>query len=172
MISGIKLVMLDRDGTINKRIHNNYLLKNQDIIRPVDFDSLIKIHDSNIIISIVSNQPCISKKIITYSEVVLLTQFLLRPIFNLGEESIFICPHQENEGCNCRKPKPGLIFKCLEYFDISPNQSIFVGDTEKDATAAREAGVQFFGVCWDSKCLGDNCLHTISDVVDNVIKRM
>jgi len=172
MTSGIKLVMLDRDGTINKRIHNNYLLKTQDIIRPVDFDSLIKIHNSNIIISIVSNQPCISKKIITYSEVVLLTQFLLRPIFELSEESIFICPHQENEGCNCRKPKPGLIFKCLEYFGISPTQSIFVGDTEKDATAASESGVQFFGVCWDSKCLGDKCLHTISDVVDRVIKRM
>jgi D-glycero-D-manno-heptose 1,7-bisphosphate phosphatase len=162
--------MLDRDGTINKRIHNSYLLKNQDIIRPIDFSSLVNIHNSDIIISIVSNQPCISKKIITYSEVVSLTQFLVRPIFELSEESIFICPHQEKEGCDCRKPKPGLILKCLEYFDISPDQSIFVGDTEKDATAAREAGVQFFGVCWDSPCLGERCFHTISNVVSNIIR--
>jgi len=56
----IKLLMLDRDGTLNKRIPDNYLLKEKDILWPADFNDLLKIINSDIKISVVSNKACVS----------------------------------------------------------------------------------------------------------------
>jgi D-glycero-D-manno-heptose 1,7-bisphosphate phosphatase len=165
----IKLVMLDRDGTLNKRIPDNYLVKEKDILWPADFNDLLKIINSDIKISVVSNQACVSKKLISYSDVISLTKSVISPLFEIDEKSIFICTHQEIENCFCRKPKPGLILKSLEYFKISSGDSVFIGDSEKDAEAASAANVRFIGVCWNSKCLGQKCVHSLSSAVDIIL---
>jgi len=168
-MSKVKLLMLDRDGTLNKRIPNGYLLAEKDILRPTDLDSLVRIIDYNIKIAIISNQACISKKMISYEEIIKITKSILRPSIEIDDRSIFICPHQESENCFCRKPKPGLILKCLEYFNINKADSVFIGDSNLDAEAAKIADVRFFGVCWDSKCQGEICLHSISNAVDRIL---
>lgn len=168
-MSEIKLVILDRDGTLNKRIHNNYLLKIADIERPKDFYELSKLCSSGIKIGIASNQACVSKKLISRQSVITITKSVLKPILEIDDDSIFICTHQDFENCTCRKPKPGLILKCLEYFDANASDAIFIGDTERDSEAAASAGVKFIGVCWNSECLGEECLHSITNVVKAIL---
>lgn len=165
----VKLLMLDRDGTLNKRVPNGYLLSEKDISRPPDLDSLVRLTNSGVEVAIVTNQACISKKMISYEETVKITKSVLCPSIEIDDRSIFICPHQENENCFCRKPKPGLLLKCLEYFKINKADSVFIGDSNLDAEAAKNADVRFFSVCWDSNCQGKICLHSISNAVDRIL---
>ncbi len=59
------------------------------------------------------------------------------------EGSIEICPHAPSEGCACRKPEPEMLLRLMRRFDADESQTLFVGDMEKDAEAARRAGVSF-----------------------------
>lgn len=56
-------------------------------------------------------------------------------------ESTF-CPHLKVQ-CDCRKPKPGMIFQVIESLRVQKEEVIFIGDDEKDRSAAISAGVDF-----------------------------
>lgn len=56
---------------------------------------------------------------------------------------IRLCPHGKDEDCDCRKPKPGMIYKIMDCCQISPEGTLFVGDMETDQRAAEAAGVDF-----------------------------
>ena len=58
---------------------------------------------------------------------------------NTYVDSIYYCPHVPEENCNCRKPKPGLLIKATNDFDIDLEKSYFIGDSESDLKAAKEA---------------------------------
>ena len=55
---------------------------------------------------------------------------------------IIHCPHKPSENCNCRKPKPGLIFKASKEFNIDLKKSFFIGDSLTDLGAANNAGCE------------------------------
>ncbi|MCP4722764.1 MAG: HAD-IIIA family hydrolase, partial [Desulfobacteraceae bacterium] len=54
---------------------------------------------------------------------------------------IFFCPHTPEEGCDCRKPLPGLINQAKAAYNIDPAQSLMVGDSAKDIECGQAAGV-------------------------------
>ena len=55
-------------------------------------------------------------------------------------KDIFFCPHTPEEGCDCRKPKPGLIFQAREKYGIDISATTMVGDSARDIACARNAG--------------------------------
>jgi histidinol-phosphate phosphatase family protein len=66
-----------------------------------------------------------------------------------------LCPHTDVDGCDCRKPKPGMFRELARLYDVALSASTHVGDSEKDRDAAMAAGVgtfvwacDFFG--WDT----------------------
>ncbi len=95
--------------------------------------------------AIATNQQGVGKKMYTCEDVLNLhLQFLDTIGRGLKEFPIFICPHLEgDESCNCRKPKSGLLLSSLEYFQISPENAIFIGDQFSDAGAAGSLGMDF-----------------------------
>ena len=58
-------------------------------------------------------------------------------------DAIYYCPHDWNEGCECRKPKPGLLFRAQRELNLDLSRTPFVGDDERDAEAADAAGCPF-----------------------------
>ena len=57
-------------------------------------------------------------------------------------DAIYVCPH-ENDACECRKPKPGMLLEAMRDFpSIDPRQSVLFGDSNSDIEAARRAGVE------------------------------
>lgn len=70
------------------------------------------------------------------------------------EGAIEMCPHAPFAGCPCRKPKPLMLLRLMHRFGVRRDQTLFVGDMDRDAEAARRAGVrfawahEFFG--WDA----------------------
>jgi D-glycero-D-manno-heptose 1,7-bisphosphate phosphatase len=55
-----------------------------------------------------------------------------------------LCPHTDADGCDCRKPRPGMFLELARLYDLSLDGSTHVGDSEKDRAAATAAGVGTF----------------------------
>lgn len=143
---------LDRDGTINKYVG---FLRDIDQFELIDgvSDAIKKINSSGYLAIVVTNQPVIARGEITLSQ--------LQEIHNkmetlLGKEGayldgIYYCPHHPHRGyvgeitnfkidCECRKPKPGMLIKAAEDFNIDLRHSYMIGDSESDIEAGRTAG--------------------------------
>ena len=59
------------------------------------------------------------------------------------EAAIQLCPHALDAGCACRKPHPGLLHRIMRFYGVAPARTLFVGDQQIDAEAARRAGTRF-----------------------------
>jgi D-glycero-D-manno-heptose 1,7-bisphosphate phosphatase len=86
---------------------------------------------------IISNQPDISRGFIKKGVTEKISQ-IIYDRFPIKE--ILICPHDDYHNCNCRKPKPGMIFELSKKYDIDINKSFLIGDNWKDTEAGQKAG--------------------------------
>ncbi len=147
-----KAIFLDRDGTINKYV--GFLRNiNEFELLPGVSEAVKKINESGFLAIVVTNQPVIARGEVTVPE--------LRVIHNkmetlLGAEgayldAVYFCPHHPHKGyagevealkidCECRKPKPGMLLKASEDFNISLEDSWMIGDGENDIKAGKAAG--------------------------------
>lgn len=140
-----KLIILDRDGCINAlKSTTKYVYQVKDFeIFPDAIEFVKKCLNANKKIAIATNQRGISKGLYTLGDTIELHSFFLSKIGRLEFDiPIFVCPHEEDE-CNCRKPRPGLLKSAMEHFDVERHDTIFVGDSESDRHAARNAKVDF-----------------------------
>jgi len=147
-----KAIFLDRDGTINKYVG---FLRNIDDFELIDgvAEAIRKINESGYLAIVVTNQPVIARGEVSFNE--------LEEIHNkmetlLGKEgayldAIYYCPHHPHKGyegerpelkidCDCRKPKPGMLLKAAEDFNIDLSQSWMIGDGQNDVVAGINAG--------------------------------
>ena len=147
-----KAIFLDRDGTINKYV--GFLTKPEQFeLLPGVADAIKMINKSGYLAIVVTNQPVIARGDCTWDE---LLQIHDKMETELGKEgafldAIYICPHHKDKGfegerpeykfdCECRKPKPGLLFQAAKDFNIDMSQSVMIGDSENDMSAGTTGG--------------------------------
>ena len=147
-----KAVFLDRDGTINK-----YLGFLSDIntfeLLPGVAESIKKINESGYLAIVITNQPVVARGEITFEGLNEVHNKMERLLGQEGAyvDGIYFCPHHPDKGfegevpelkivCDCRKPKPGLILRAAEDFNIDLSQSYMVGDSDYDMKAGEAAG--------------------------------
>jgi D-glycero-D-manno-heptose 1,7-bisphosphate phosphatase len=94
---------------------------------------------------IATNQGGIGLGYLTYEMAHALLVEMVRQAFGVEPPtgSIEICPHAPQEGCPCRKPRPGMLLKLMHRFRARRDETLFVGDMDRDEEAARRAGVRF-----------------------------
>lgn len=147
-----KAIFLDRDGTINEYVGFLTDIKEFRLLDGVA-EAIRKINASGYIAIVVTNQPIIARGEVSFTE--------LQEIHNkmetlLGAEgayidAIYFCPHHPDKGfegerveykisCDCRKPKPGMLLKAAEDFNIDLSRSWMVGDGKNDVEAGKNAG--------------------------------
>ena len=68
-------------------------------------------------------------------------------------EQFYYCPHGWDDGCSCRKPRPGMLFQAQRDFHLDLTRTLFVGDDERDGQAAQAAGCRFVMVDEDHSLL-------------------
>ncbi len=152
LVNRQKAVFLDRDGTIN--IYKGFLRKIDDFeLIPGAAEAIKKINASGYLAIVVTNQPVVARGEVSIGE--------LEEIHNkmetlLGVEGsyvdgIYYCPHHPHKGyegevpelkieCGCRKPKPGMLLKAAEDYNIDLSESFMVGDRENDIKCGLAAG--------------------------------
>lgn len=135
-------VFLDRDGVINEN-RDDYV-KNWEEIRflPGALDAMAILASTPFRIVLVTNQSIIGRGMLTQAQVEKINRRLAIEVEAHGGrlDGIYFCPHHPNEGCLCRKPRPGLIMQAACDLDIDLTRSFLVGDAVSDIDAALAAG--------------------------------
>lgn len=137
MRTGVTL-LLDRDGTL---IHDVPYCSDPDAVVPIDgvAESLDLLRARGVQLAVVSNQSAIGRGLATADQVAAV-QAKVRAL--LGPFDIeLICPHREEDHCECRKPKPGMIQAALDALKADMEQAVLIGDIATDLLAARSAGI-------------------------------
>jgi histidinol-phosphate phosphatase family protein len=136
-------IFLDRDGVIIEN-RANYVRSWADVeFIPGALSALAKLKDSSYKIVIITNQAGIGHGIISRAAVEEINERLKHVIQSMNGriEKIYLCPHKPADGCNCRKPKPGMILDAAQDFNIDLKHSILIGDNLSDIQAGYAAGV-------------------------------
>jgi len=136
-------VFLDRDGVIIQN-RPNYVRSWVDVdIFPQALRALSKLRVLSYEVMIVTNQSAVGRGIISLKEAERINQILINEIRGVGAEigGIYMCPHAPEEGCVCRKPKPGLILEAAAEHSLDLKRSVLIGDALSDLKAGRAAGI-------------------------------
>jgi histidinol-phosphate phosphatase family protein len=138
-----KFILLDRDGVINQRPPGGYVTSWADF-RFLDgsLEGLRLLAESNYAPVVVSNQACVGKGLLTSCELEVITRRFVAEVERNGGRicGVYYCTHREEDGCECRKPKPGLIVQAQKEHGFDFQDTLFVGDSETDLLAAHNAG--------------------------------
>ncbi len=147
-----KAVFLDRDGTINKYVG---FLRNIDDFELIDgvAKAIRKINDSGYLAIVITNQPVIARGEVSREQLNEIHNKMETLLGNEGAyiDDLFYCPHHPERGfegerveykieCDCRKPKPGLLLKAAQKYNIDLKASWMVGDSLSDMKAGETAG--------------------------------
>lgn len=154
-------IFLDRDGVINRRRPGDYVLSwSQFSFTPGIEAALGQLATLRLPMIVISNQACVGKGLLDPSG---LQEITIQMHQNLVANGIFIaaayyCIHRSDEGCACRKPKPALLFKAADDYNIDLSRSIFIGDSDTDIHAGLQAGCKsvLFGSTYFER---SDCLH-------------
>jgi HAD superfamily hydrolase (TIGR01662 family) len=131
------LVLLDRDGTL---VHDVPYNGDPSLVVPIDGvrESLDRLRAEGIRTGVVSNQSGIGSGRITVAQVEAVNA---RVEELLGSFDVWrYCPHAAGEGCDCRKPAPGLVKDATAFLGVAPDRTVVIGDIGTDVEAARAAG--------------------------------
>lgn len=137
----MKAVFLDRDGTIARDV--NYCRRVEDFeILPGVPEAIRLLNQHKFKVVVVTNQSGIARGYFTEATLCQIHKYMLEELAKKGAkiDAIYYCPHHPDEGCNCRKPKPGLILRATEELRISPSLSYIIGDATRDIAAGKAAG--------------------------------
>ena len=139
-----KALFLDRDGVIN--VEKDYLYKIEDF----EFvDGIFELCEHYIelgyLIFVVTNQSGIARDYYSEKDFNLLSRWMSEEFFkhDIKIEKVYHCPHHPSISgeCSCRKPNPGMLLTAAEEFDINLEESLIIGDKERDIEAGLNAGL-------------------------------
>jgi len=146
-----KAVFLDRDGVLNREM-GDYVCRIEDFNILDNFDALKTLQDKGYLLIVATNQGGLAKGWYSEDELANMHTKLKKVYGEHGVQftDIFYCPHHPDftGDCDCRKPKPGLLLRGIEKYNLDPAKSYFIGDRERDMEAAAAAGIK--GILIDS----------------------
>ena len=138
-------LFIDRDGTIIKQIDGHYIssIEQIELIENI-FPAILMLQNEGYLVIIVTNQAGINKGILSNEQVDEINQHIIQLMKKQGIEisAVYVCPHKPEEQCKCRKPQPGLLLKAAKEHNIDLENSIIIGDTDKDTEAGLNAGLK------------------------------
>jgi D-glycero-D-manno-heptose 1,7-bisphosphate phosphatase len=169
-------VFLDRDGVINaSRLEAGVPLPPRE---PEDFrllpgvpESCQVLADAGLVLVVVTNQPDLARGTLR-PEALEAMHRIMRSALPLDE--VVVCPHDDADGCPCRKPRPGMILDAARRLDLNLNQSVVVGDRWRDIEAGRRAGVATIHIDWGHaeplRGEADATFSNLHDATDRILE--
>jgi D-glycero-D-manno-heptose 1,7-bisphosphate phosphatase len=137
-----RAVFLDRDGVVNanvviggrpvapRRLEDFRLL-------PGAAAAIRRLRRAGFFVCIATNQPDIGNRLVNPSAVAAMHARLRRMV---RLDALLMCPHRQDEGCSCRKPKPGLLLAAAKRHRLDLARSYMIGDRNSDVLAGVAAG--------------------------------
>ena len=137
--TGNRLVVLDRDGVINRESAAFIKTADEWLPLPGSLGAIADLTHAGFVVVVATNQSGVGRGLITATALREINSRMCQCIEmaggNLG--GIFICPHHPDDNCSCRKPKPGLLHQIEAQFGCSLAGRPAIGDSARDLEAAR-----------------------------------
>lgn len=136
------LIILDRDGIINQDSLHYIKSPDEFILLPGSMEAIARLTAAHFSIAIATNQSGISRGLYSEAQLAAIHDKLLSSVYAAGGNIDWIihCPHLPTAGCDCRKPKPGMLLAIARHFHCSLSGVPFIGDRVSDIQAAEAAG--------------------------------
>ena len=142
MEAGRRAVFLDRDGVLS--VEGGEYVTRPDLLRllPGAGEAVARLNAAGYRVFVFTNQAGVGRGYMTQPALDAIHERLKHEIAQVGGslEAIYACPHAPESHCECRKPRPGMLFLAAREHDIDLTQSYAVGDTPRDIAAGSAAG--------------------------------
>lgn len=139
-----RAVFIDRDGVVNRAVLRDgkpYPPASLSDLRllPGVRDACRKLREAGFALILITNQPDIARGAVSAQQVAEIHSRLQR---YLQLDDIRVCPHDDQDRCDCRKPNPGMLLEAARTLDIDLSSSYMIGDRWRDVEAGHRAGCQ------------------------------
>jgi histidinol-phosphate phosphatase family protein len=165
-----KAVLLDRDETLN---FDPGYIRDPSVVRlkPGVVEGLCRLRDAGFQFFVLSNQSGINRGLIKPEELEAVHARLLGLLaeHNLYIEKIYVCPHTDEDKCDCRKPKSGLIDRVFSEYDLDAEHTYLAGDRLRDIIPGEARGIDGVMVYNDPEPdlpIPSNLIRSASDLLE------
>ena len=140
----MKLIILDRDGVIN--FDSAQFIKHPDEWKPIpgSLEAIARLNQAGYRVAVASNQSGVARGLFDMATLNAINDKMHKMLWQVGGriDALFYCPHAADSGCNCRKPKTGLLEEIAQRFSMGLKGVPSVGDSLRDLTASAAVGAQ------------------------------
>ena len=138
----MKLIILDRDGVINR--DSDHYIKSPDEWEPIpgSLSAVARLNQAGFRVVVATNQSGIGRGLFDMAMLNAIHARMHRALAQVGGriDAVFYCPHAANSNCACRKPRAGMFLEIAERFETSLHGVPAVGDSLRDLQAAVAVG--------------------------------
>jgi D-glycero-D-manno-heptose 1,7-bisphosphate phosphatase len=137
-----RAAFLDRDGVLNERPAEHEYVREPPALAllPGVAEAVQRLEEAGYTPVVVSNQRGVARGLVTWETLRAIEEMIIgaigRPL------AFYYCPHDLADGCDCRKPAPGLLLRAAAELDLDLTRSVMIGDAESDVEAGRAAGTR------------------------------
>jgi D-glycero-D-manno-heptose 1,7-bisphosphate phosphatase len=135
-------VLLDRDGVINRDLPGSVCSVADFEMLPDAAAAIAAMNRKGYRVLVITNQACVGRGDLAAAELDAIHALLLEQVAAAegAIDAIYVCPHTDEDGCDCRKPKPGLIEQAHAKYGFDRAATWMLGDSPRDVEAALAAG--------------------------------
>lgn len=172
-----RAVFFDKDGVINEPVDRGegfvaggkaqrftapFVLSELHFFEGIA-ETVARLKERGFLVIVATNQPDVTYGLMKKNDLAA----ILAKIKELGFDDIFVCTHGRGEGCECKKPKPGLLLDAAARWNIDLARSYMMGDTGADMGAARAAGCRavLLERPYNAGTEADLKISTVSDIL-------
>jgi D-glycero-D-manno-heptose 1,7-bisphosphate phosphatase len=142
----MRLALLDRDGTLNRKPPDGEYVTTPAALEllPGAAAAVRMLNDADVPVAVVTNQRGIALGRLTEHGLAEIHAALAERLADAAGarfDAIYVCPH-ERAACSCRKPEPGLLRRAARDFRTSPAEVVMFGDAASDVEAGRRFGAR------------------------------
>lgn len=140
----IRLVVLDRDGVINRESPDFIRRPEEWMPLPGSIEAIVELTRAGFTVVVASNQSGVGRGLFSAATLTAIHDRMNRTIEAAGGrlDGIYFCPHRPEEACECRKPLPGLLRQIEAHYGIALRGMPAIGDSCRDLEAAWRVGAR------------------------------
>jgi len=140
----LKLIVLDRDGVINRDVDGPVI--SPMLWEPIDgsLDAIARLNHAGYQVAVATNQSGIARGMMTVHDLHDVHKKMHEQVTQAGGsiDTVVFCPHSESDECDCRKPAPGMLYTLSERLHVDLTKVSVVGDSLRDIQAAMAAAAK------------------------------